>query len=132
MSEKERERERERKRECPSLTPALLHLYNQCWESSTLPSSWKQAAIKLIPKASAKSDPSDPANFRPIALTLCIGKIYTIIKDRLLDFMKANCYFDTKIQKAFMPSVPGCIEHYTKLAAAVSEAHTHHKSLCVC
>lgn len=29
-----------------------------------------------------------------------------------------------------MPSIPGCIEHYTKLAAAISEAHTRHKSLC--
>ena len=31
-----------------------------------------------------------------------------------------------------MPSVPGCIEHYTKLATAINEAHTHHKSLCGC
>ena len=31
-----------------------------------------------------------------------------------------------------MPSVPGCIEHYTKLDAAASEAHSHRKSLCVC
>ena len=31
-----------------------------------------------------------------------------------------------------MPSVPGYIEHYTKLAAAISEAHTSHKSLCAC
>ena len=46
--------------------------------------------------------------------------------------MKSNQYFDTKIQKAFMPSVPGCVEHYTKLAAAVSEARTKHKLLCVC
>lgn len=31
-----------------------------------------------------------------------------------------------------MPSVPGCIKHYAKLAAAISEARTRHKSLCVC
>ena len=31
-----------------------------------------------------------------------------------------------------MPSVPGCIEHYTKLAAAIKEAHARHKSLAVC
>lgn len=31
-----------------------------------------------------------------------------------------------------MPSVPGCIQHYTKLAAAINEAHTCHKSLCAC
>ena len=31
-----------------------------------------------------------------------------------------------------MPSVPGCIEHYTKLAAAINEARACHKSICVC
>ena len=45
--------------------------------------------------------------------------------------MKINHYFDTTIQKAFMPSVPGCIEHYSKLAAAINEAHARHRSLCV-
>ena len=46
--------------------------------------------------------------------------------------MKSNNYFDTRIQKAFMPSVPGCVEHYEKLAAAVIEPQSLHKSLCVC
>ena len=44
----------------------------------------------------------------------------------------SNQYFNTNIQKEFTPSVPGCIEHYTKLATAINEAHTHHKSLCIC
>ena len=70
---------------------------------------------------------------QPIALTSCIGKVYTtIIKDRWLSFMQSNHYFDTSTQKAFMPSVPGCIEHYAKLSAAIGEAHKHHKSLCAC
>ena len=29
-----------------------------------------------------------------------------------------------------MPSVQGCIEHYTKLAATINEVHTCHKPLC--
>ena len=86
----------------------LVHLYNRCWESSIVPSAWKQASIKL--KCNR-----EPSNFCPIALTSCFGKIYTtIIKNRWLEFMKANQYFD-KIQKAFMPSVPGWIEHYWPL-----------------
>lgn len=36
--------------------------------------------------------------------------------------MRTNKYFDINLKKAFMPSVPGCIEHYTKLAAAINEA----------
>ena len=71
-------------------------------------------------------------NYHPIHLTPCIGEVYnTIIKDRWLDSMRSNWYFDTSIQKALMPSVPGCIEHYAKLAPAINEAHTHHKSLCM-
>ena len=98
-----------------------------------MPDAWKQASIKLLPKASATQDSANPANYRPIALTSCIGKIYTtIIKDRWLDYMRTNKYFDTNIRKAFMPSVPGCIEHYTKLAAAINEARACHKSICVC
>ena len=98
-----------------------------------MPNAWKQASIKLLPKASATENPANPANYRPIALTSCIGKIYTtIIKDRWLDYMRTNKYFDTNVQKAFMPSVPGCIEHYAKLAAAINEARACHKSLCVC
>ena len=118
---------------CPALVPALLNLYNQCWKRSEVPSLWKVASIQLIPKKSAQEDSSNPANFRPIALTPCISKLFsTIMKNRLISFMTSNRYFDKTIQKAFMPSVPGCVEHYVKLATAVHEAHSHHKSIAVC
>ena len=98
-----------------------------------MPRVWKQAPIKLILKSCAMEDPSDPAKFHPIALISCIGKVYTsIIKDRWLHFMRDNQYLDTKVQKAFMPSVPGCIKYYTKLATAINVACTCYKSLCVC
>ena len=45
--------------------------------------------------------------------------------------MTSNGFLDPSIQKAFMPSVPGCIQHYAKLATAVHEAHMHYKSLTV-
>ena len=59
---------------CPSLIPALAHLFNSYWDQSAIPSEWKCAAIKLIPKSSASDDNTNPANFRPIALTPCVGK----------------------------------------------------------
>ena len=46
--------------------------------------------------------------------------------------MMVNGYLDHCTQKAFIPTVPGCIEHYTKLAAAIHEAQASHKSLTVC
>ena len=54
------------------------------------------------------------------------------MKNRWHNHMLSNGYLDHNIQKAFMPSVPGCIEHYSKLAAAIHEAHNKHKSLSVC
>jgi len=46
--------------------------------------------------------------------------------------MVANGYMERNVQKAFMPEMPGCIEQSTKLAAALHEAHSKHRSLAVC
>ena len=64
---------------CPSLTLAQLDLFNRCWHDRTIPCGWKQGVIHLIPKASAVDNPQDPSNFRPIALTSCVGKLFTTI-----------------------------------------------------
>ena len=44
----------------------------------------------------------------------------------------SNGYLDPSIQKAFMPTTPGCVEHHLKLAAILAEAKKKHKSLAVC
>ena len=73
---------------CPSLSIALLSLFNLCWSSSSVPVLWKTAAIKLIPKDGAAEDPGQPSNFRPIALTPSAGKLFsTILRNRWLSFM---------------------------------------------
>ena len=120
-------------KKCPSLLSALLDIFNLCWVQSIVPSQWKTAAIKLIAKGSAAEDPSSPGNFRPIALTPCVGKIFTtLLRNRWLKFMIANKYFDTSLQKAFMPSIPGCTEHQLKLQNVLREAQSKHKALAVC
>ena len=120
-------------KKCPALSLALHSLFNGCWSSSTIPTCWKTATIKLLGKSSAKDDPTSPANFRPIALTSCIGKLFTtIMKNRWLEFMTSNEYLDSNIQKAFMTAVPGCTEHHSKLAAVLSDARSKHKSLAIC
>jgi len=56
--------------------------------------------IKLLGKRSAIDNPSTPSNFRPIALTSCIGKLFTsIVKSRWLNYMLENGYLDPRIQK---------------------------------
>ena len=78
---------------CPSCSLILLHIFNCCLSSSFFPHMWQTAVIKLISKPSAKSDSDNPSNFRPIALTSCIGKVFTtLLKDRLLDYAVHNAY----------------------------------------
>ena len=92
-------------------------------------------SLKLLPRRTptAKEDPDTPSNFRPIALTACVGKLFTtVLKNRWLSFMVSNGYLDTSVQKAFVPGVPGCLEQYTKLSAAISEAYKNYRSLTVC
>ena len=60
---------------CPSLHPALLDLFNRVIMEGSVPTSWKSAVVKLIPKAPAQEDPSSLANFCPIALTPTISKL---------------------------------------------------------
>ena len=120
---------------CPSLLPALVQLFNICWAQSTIPVVWKCVAIKLTPKSSATEDPANPANFRPIALTPCIGKLFTtLLRNCWLRYMVANHYLDPSLQKAFafMRTVPGCTENNLKLSSIMAEAHSDHKSVAVC
>ena len=118
---------------CPSLWPALLHLFNDCWEQHRVPQSWKQGVIHLIPKSAAEGASHIPSNFRPIALNSCVGKLFTtILKNRWLRFMVSNNFLDTSTQKAFLPGVPGCLEHYWKLSEIIRGAHKKHHSLSVC
>ena len=85
---------------CPALLPALHNIFNFCWLHSTVPSAWKLAAVKLIAKSSAEADPSSPTNFRPIALTSCVGKLFsTILRNRWLNYMITNMYFNKSVQK---------------------------------
>ena len=120
-------------KKCPTLIPALVDIFNFCWTHSTVPYQWKTAAIKLIAKGSAVEDASNSSNFRPIALTPCIGKVFTtLLRNRLLTFMLLNKYFDTSLQKVFMPSIPWCTEHQLKLCSFLSEAQNKHKALAVC
>ena len=91
------------------------------------------AAVKLIGKATAEEEPSTLSNFRPISLTLCVGKLFTtILRNRWLHYMTAKKYFDTSVQKAFLPTTPGSTEHHLKLATIMGDARKKHKSLAVC
>ena len=57
---------------CSCLHAPLFNIIQRVWKSCSVPPSWQCAAIRLF----HKSGPTDnPANFRPIALSNCEGKI---------------------------------------------------------
>ena len=117
---------------CPSVHPALLDLFNSVIMKGAVPSAWKVAAVKLIPKSSAREDPSSPGNFRLIALTPCISKLLSgILKERWLRHMRANNYLNSDMQKAFLPTIPGVTEHPAKLAAVIKTARQKKHSLAI-
>ena len=117
---------------CFSLHPALRHLFNRVIMEGTVPSAWKLAAVKLIPKGAAKEDPSAPGNFCPIALTPTISKLLSgILKERWLRQLRANKYLNPNLQKAFLPTIPGVTEHQAKLASIIKTAKQSKRSLAI-
>ena len=71
---------------CEKLKILLLHLYQACFTHSNVPTVWKQAFIKPIPKGSDK-DPHVPLNYRGISLISCVSKLYSsILNNRIVKF----------------------------------------------
>ena len=68
---------------------SLLQIFNQVWHTGILPDSWKEAIVIPIPKPG--KDSTNPASYRPIALTICICKtMERMVNDRLVWFLEKN------------------------------------------
>ena len=76
-------------RECASeLAPPLVQLYSLCLNTNTFPQCWKHAHVQPIPKKGSRSDPS---NYRPIALTCILSKIFeTLLNSHFLDHLESH------------------------------------------
>lgn len=74
-------------------------------QSQLCPLEWCTANIKLIYKE------GDPNNFRPIALTSVIGKLFhKILASRLESYCRLNKIIDSSIQKGFLRRINGVME----------------------
>ena len=66
----------------------ILRLANLTIARSQVPEAWKSARIRMIPK---KKMSTNPADFRPISLTSCLGKLVErLIALRINEFLKRN------------------------------------------
>ena len=67
----------------------LLDLRNDIWETGDIPSIWKLANVIPIPKHG--KDHSDPSNYRPITLTICVCKpMERMTNAHLVWFLESN------------------------------------------
>jgi len=75
--------------------------------SHSAPPVWSKAKIKLLFKG---GDPKQPTNFRPIALTSTIGKLFhKILAIRLETFLYSNDLIDPSAQKGFLTGINNCV-----------------------
>ena len=112
---------------CPRILK-LLHT-KIAWTTSTVDGEWKIAEGVYIPK---EKESKCLNQFRPISLLNVEGKIYlSCWAARLTEFMTANRYIDTTVQKGGIPGVPGCIEHTTMIWEAIQNAKRNQLSLHV-
>ena len=73
----------------PGAKRFLLRIYNRSWSTGTVPTIWKEALIRLIPKKG--KDKRDPSSYRPISLPSWDGKLLErIINKRLTWHLESN------------------------------------------
>ena len=98
---------------------SLLRIFNQVWHTGILPDSWKEAIVIPIPKPG--KDSTNPANYRPIALTSCICKtMERMVNDRLVWFLEKNQLIAT-VQSGFRKQ-RGTLDHLVRFETFIREA----------
>ena len=97
----------------PSLVEWLAKIYERCRTMAKIPSAWKFGHTKLFFKN--KGDKLDCKNWRPICLSSCCYKLYTVlISRRLVSYDRqlqrrtnGNSRIFSVEQRGFMPGIEG-------------------------
>ena len=114
---------------CPSIMKTLHRIVKRIWVTKDIPEDWAQAFVVLLSKSDILDDPSE---FRPIAITNTVGKIFfSVISDRLQVFLVRNNYIRRETQKGFLFGLPGCLEHSFALFEALRDAKEHQRQIIV-
>ena len=102
----------------------LLNIFNKIWISGDFPSDWRKAIIIPIPKPG--KDPTNPTNYRPIALTSCICKtMERMINRRLVWYLESNKLL-TNVQCGFR-SRRSTVDHLVRFETFCREAFIHNQ-----
>lgn len=116
-------------KKCDSILRTLLKIIRKIFDTKDVPEDWALAFIVLLQK---KKDDLSLQEFRPIAITNTVGKIFfSIISTRLQHYLTRNNYISSQIQKGFLSGVPGCVEHSFALWEALREAKDEQRAIVV-
>jgi len=97
--------------------PILSCIFNKIFENSILPSTWRQAIIKPLPKSSM-SDPRMPLQYRGISLLSTVYKLFTsCLNNRIKEFCEEHALF-VEEQNGFR-SARSCLEHLFSLTTVL-------------
>ena len=104
----------------------LLNILNKIWLSGDFPSDWRKAIVIPIPKPG--KDPTNPTNYRPIALTSCICKTTErMINRRLVWYLESHKLL-TNVQCGFR-SKRSTVDHLVRFETFCIEAFIHNQHL---
>jgi hypothetical protein len=88
--------------------------------SPVCPKAWCVGKIILIHRG---GDQADPKNFRPIAMTSVIGKLFhRIMAERLEEYLLQNEIVNPEIQKRFISGICGSMEHSFMVSGIINNA----------
>ena len=105
----------------------LATVFSKLLLTNDPPDMWSSSKVILIHK---KGDTNEPGNFRMIALTSCVGKLYhQLLANRIIDFLTTNKLLDPDTQKAFILKVNGCVDHGYVLQEAIAHCRQKKKTL---
>ena len=103
----------------------LLYIINKSWLSGDFPSDWRKAIVIPIPQPGKY--PTNPTNYRPIALTSCICKTMERMINRRLVWYLESHKLRTNVQCGFR-SRRSTVDHLVRFETFCREAfiHNHH------
>ncbi|GFO46273.1 RNA-directed DNA polymerase from mobile element jockey [Plakobranchus ocellatus] len=103
-----------------------LKLFNNIWTTGAILPSWREASVVPIPKP--LKDPSDPPNYRPIALTSCLCKTFErMVKDRLVHVLESRNLL-SKVQCGFRMD-HSTLDHLVRLETFIKKAFARKKQV---
>ena len=112
----------------PSIHSFLATMFTQIRDTGEAPESWGRSNIILIAKGD-EIDQNNPADFRMIALTSNVAKLYhTLESSRTISFMITNGGLDLSAQKAFLNGINICVEHVQVVQEIIQHTMSNHKT----